>query len=440
VRTRIVAILVTVGVAVAVAACGSSNSSGTPVKTKAGEPPIPSATVKFGFYPCCEDTSLPVIGIDQGFFKDVGISISPSDGGQFSDASQEEPAMERGTYDIATNYIPATLTALGTFGRKLPASMLYDIYLGDEILKSPTLKNVKTTTQFMAEGETFDEAAKNADAEMKGASLYTDPFLTAQPPFYNLFLSFDNMTTKDLHMVFLQDTKILAAAEAPGRVDYAYPSSASAVVTLLRNGWTPMIGSQMIIQNIPNTPQGKETLSITGSSGLTTQSTMSHDTLLRFISVMYRSISNIQNPATAQKADQDIADVVNATQGEHLTWQDVASVYKSIDPLFSWAAQTSQVWNPKSGFYAPAELKGQVASLVANGTIKKGDYNLTQFYTAYPIYKEMLADQKTASAAISSASGKSLTGIKADELTKAKQFYSWFDFLDAMRYAQAANS
>ena len=435
--------LATLGVAVLIGACGSSSSSssGGAVASKyAGEPGIPSATVKFGFYPCCEDTSLPVVGIDEGFFKDVGINISPSHGGQFSDASQETPAMEHGTYDIATNYIPSYLTALNSFGEKLPATMLYDIYFGDEFLKSPTLKNVKTTSQFLAEGMPFAEAAKRADAEMKGASLYTDPFLTAQPPYYNLFLSFNNMTTKDLHMVFLQDTKILAAADTPGRVDYAYPSSASAVVTLLRNGWQPMIGSTDIINHYANSPQGKQLLAIIGSSGLMTQASMNHDTLLRFISAMYRSIAEIENPQTMQKADQDIADRVNATQGENLTWQDVATVYKSIDPLFSWQDQGTKVWNPKSPLYAPAELKGQVASLVANGTMKAGGYSLTKFYEALPIYQEMLADSKQASSLISQADSKSLTGKPADELAKAKQFYSWYDFLDALRYAKAANS
>jgi hypothetical protein len=443
VRTRIVAILVTVGVAVCSLLLAGAAAAFSPAtraaKAASGGPTIPSSTVKFGFYPCCEDTSLPVVGMDEGFFKDVGINISPSNGGQFSDASQETPAMEHGTYDIATNYIPSYLTSLNTFGEKLPPTMLYDIYLGDEILKSPTLKNVKTTTQFMAEGMSFAKAAKKADAEMKGASLYTDPFLSAQPPFYNLFLSYDHMTTKDLHMVFLQDTKILAATDTPGRVDYAYPSSASAVVTLLRNGWQPMIGSAMIIKNDPTSAQGKETLAITGSSGLMTQSNMNHDTLLRFISVVYRSIAYVESPKTQQKGDQDIANLVNATQGEKLTWKDVASVYQSIDPLFGWKQQASEVWNPKSGFYAPAELQGQVSALIANGTMKKGGYSLTQFYKAKPIYYEMLADSKKAKSLIAKAGAKKLSSNAAKELAKAKQFYSWYDFLDAMNYAQAAN-
>jgi hypothetical protein len=437
------AVLLVAGAFVALVGAGltRADSSAKTAKT-ATTPTVPQVSVKYAYYPCCADSSLPLVAIQQGFFKDVGITINPQHGGQYTDASQTTPAMQRGTYDISAQYVPAYLDTLPTFGLKLPATMLYDIYLGDMILKAPDNK-AKTALDFMKQGMSYKQAAAKAMAQMKGATLYTDPFSSAQPPFYNLFLSYAGLTTKDLHMTFLADTKTLALSQVRGRVEYAFPLAAPIVVILLHNGWQPMISSQQILQYDPHGTQAKQLAQIIGGMGLQTQvalSTNNHDTLLRFISAIYRTIAYTENPKTAPTADKIVADVINATQGTKLTPGQVGEIYKSIDPLFSWENQGSTFWNPKSPYYAPASFKGQINALVANGTMPKGDYStkLAQFLAAKSIYYEMKADEASAKSLIAKASAKSLTGTAAADLAKAKQYFGWYDFLDAKQFAQAA--
>lgn len=423
-------------IAALVAAGGSTGATASTTST----PTIPQVNVSYGYFPCCADGDVPAVGIEKGFFKDVGINITPSGGAHFSDPSQVIPAMHRGTYDISTGGVSTYLDTLNTFAQTIPPTMFFDNYLGDMFLRAPWVK-AKTVTQWMKTGLSFRAAAKKAMAEMKGQTLYTDPFSSTQPPFYNLFLSYAGLTTKDLHMVFLSDSKTLALSATPGRVDFTYPESGSVVTELLQNGWQPMIGDQLILQGDPHSRQAHELQGIVSQATLVTQLKMvqsSPDTVMRFISAVYRSIAYLQNPKTALAGDAIIAHIINATQGSTLSAKTVAGVLKNIDPIVGWNQQGSVMWSPKSPYYVPSVIKQQIASLVANGTMKAGNYDLKRFEAALPIYREMKADQVAAKSLIAKASSKSLTGAKATLLRNAKKYYSWYDFLDAKRFAQAA--
>lgn len=408
---------------------------------RAAAPTVPSSTVKFAFYPCCADTSLPLVAIRKGFFRDVGIAIAPSDGDHYSDPTQTTPAMQRRKYDISSNYIPAYLNALPTFGKTLPASMIYDIYLGDMILQAPDDKT-PTTLDYMKKGLSFSAAAAKAVAKLKGQTIYTDPFGTVQPPYFGLFLSYAHLDAKkDVKYTFLSDSKILSLSAIAGRIKYAFPYNAPVLVLMLQNGWKPIIGNQMILQFDGKSTQGRALAKISGGTGLQTQLSLqetSHDTLLRFISAVYRAIAFVQNPRTAVEGNKIVADVINATQGTKLSPANVGAIYKIIDPLFPWKDQGKTLWNPASPYFAPASLRAQLQSLIDNGTIKKGNYGLDKFLSARPIYQEMRGQETRARALIAKGTGKSLSSDRKALLAKAKQYFGWYDFLDAERFAKAA--
>jgi hypothetical protein len=413
----------------------------TAARPAAQAPTVPAATVKFAFYPCCADTSLPLVAIRKGFFSDVGITISPSDGGHYSDPTQTTPAMQRRQYDISSQYIPAYLTALPTFGQTLPASMIYDIYLGDMILQAPEIRT-PTTLDYVKRGMPFRAAAAKAVAKLKGQTIYTDPFGAVQPPYFGLFLSYAHLNEKkDVKYTFLSDAKILSLSAIKGRIKYAFPYNAPVLVLMIQNGWRPIIGNQMILQYDAKSSQGKALAKISGGTGLQTQlelQTKHHDTLLRFISAIYRTIAFVSNPRTAAEGDKIVADVINATQGTKLSAKNVDSIYKVIDPLFPWEQQAKTLWNPNSPYYAPSSLRAQLQSLIANGTIKKGNYHLDRFLSAKRIFAEMRASQVKADGLFKKAQSQTLSAEAAATLAKAKQYYKWYDFLDAVRFAQAA--
>jgi hypothetical protein len=161
-----------------------------------------------------------------------------------------------------------------------------------------------------------------------------------------------------------------------------------------------------------------------------------HDVALRFISATFRSIHFLQDNKTAPIGNKIVADTINAAQGLKLIPQDIGTVYTSVDPLFSWEQQSKTVWNPQSPFYAPKGYQTAIDALIANKTLPEGSYDLKRFLAARSIYTELRGYQKQADTLFKQAA-KSKTVDKA-LLKKAKTYYQWYDFLDAVRFAKAA--
>jgi hypothetical protein len=408
------------------------------VGSAAAAPTIPATTVKFAYYPCCADTSVPLVGIRQGFFKQVGISISPSDGFQWSQPSQFLPAMQRGEFDVATAFSTTWLSTLNSFGMNLPPTMLYDVYLGRDILVAPN-SPLKTAVDYVKSGMKFPQAAAKAVTAIKGKTIFTDPFAGAQPPYYDVLLSYGNMTSKDISFTFLADDKILALSATPGRMELAFPLAAPVLVAMLRGGWRPLIDMGSILKYDGASSQAKELMSETGNQTVMMQRSFlekKHDTALRFISAVFRTIHFLQDPKTGLAGDKIVADTINAAQGLKLIPADIATVYKDVDPLFSWEQQGQTVWNPSSPFYAPKGYQVAVQALIANKTLPQGTYDLKRFLAARDVYSELRADQKQADTLFKQAA----KAKKVDKvlLAKAKRYYQWYDFLDAARFAKAA--
>jgi ABC-type nitrate/sulfonate/bicarbonate transport system substrate-binding protein len=427
-------LLVLVGIAMA------GVTSSRPGGGAAAGPGIPAASVKFAYYPCCADTSLPVVGIRNGFFKDVGITISPSNGYQWSQPAQFLPAMQRGQFDVATAFSTTWLQTLNTFGLNLPPVMLYDIYLGRDILLAPT-SPLKTTADYMKQGLSFKAAARKAVAAIRGKAIYTDPFAGTQPPYYDVLLSYGGLTSKDIKFTFLADDKILAASATPGRVELAFPLGAPVLVAMIRSGYRELINMGEILKYDPKSPQAKELLKETGNQTVMVQRKFleqNHDTLLRFVSAVFRSAAYVTNPKTALAGDKIVADTINAAQGLKLVPQDVATIYRTVDPLFTWEQQSSTIWNPKSPYYAPRGYATAVQSLIANKTLPEGNYTakLKQFLAAAGVYKELVSLQKQADRLFKQARG--VAAAKKSLVTAARKYYGSYDFLDAVRYLKAA--
>lgn len=445
-------------VAFTAAGCGSSSSNSATTKASTGSnaattstpatsgttssaaasATIPKETIKLGLYPCCADSALPVIGIDQGFFKDVGITLNPPNGDQFTQAPQFLPAMQSKKDDVTTAFSTTWLNTLNSYGQSLPPAMLYDIYLGRDILMAPGTQ-YKSTAQFMAGGMSFSAAAAKAVQQLKGQTVYTDPFSGAQPPYYNVLLSLGGLSSKDLNFRFLTDDKTLALSATPSRVPFAVPLNAPVLVEMIRNGYKPLIDMPTILKFAPTSPQAIELLKETGNQTLMIQRSMwtsNPDLVLRLVSVMFRSIAYLQNPATAAHGDTEIARAINAAQGLTLDGQDIALVFKDVDPLFNWAQQKSTLWDPTSPYYAPKGLSDAVQALIQSKALPAGNYNLEEFLLAKQVYAKLAALQAQANQLFTQAA--SATGSKAALVAQAHTYYNDYDFLDAVNLLKQA--
>jgi hypothetical protein len=433
--------LVVLGIVVLALVGMTAVTSAGPSKTStsaAGAPAIPAKTIKFGFYPCCADTAVPVVGIKRGFFKDVGLTMSPSNGQQFTQPSQFLPAMQRKDLDIVTAFSTTWLSTLNSYGMDLPPAVLYDIYLGRDILVSPT-SSVKSTAEYMKQGMSFKAAAKKAVSQLKGKDVYTDPFSGAQPPYYDVLLSYGGLTGKDLNFQFLADNKILALSATPGRVEFAVPLAAPVLVAMIRGGYKPLIDMPGILKYDPKSPQAAELLKETGNQTVMIQRSMwedDPDTVLRYASVVFRSIAFLKDKKTGPIGNKIVADTINAATGLKLIPADIAAVFSVVDPLFTWEQQGVTLWNPKSVFYAPKGYATAVQSLIDSKSLPEGSYDMKKFLVARNVYTKLHALQLQADKLFKTAA-KSKKANKA-LVAKAHKFYDWYDFLDAVRYLKAA--
>lgn len=406
----------------------------------AAAPGIPTDTVRFAYYPCCADTSLPVVGIRNGFFKAVGITITPDNGFQWSQNTQFVPAMQRGDFDMATGFSTAWLTTLNTFGMNLPPVMNYDVYLGRVILLAPKSK-LKTTAEYMNQGLTFKAAAKKAVAAIKGKTLFTDPFAGAQPPYYDILLSYGGLTSKSINFTYLSDDKILALSTTPGNMELAFPLAAPILVAMIRGGWRQLIDMASIMKNDGQSSQAKELMKETGNQTVAVQRSFleqHHDTVLRFVSVVYRTIAYLSNPKTAPAGNKILSDTINAARGLKLIPQDIATIYKTVDPLFGWEDQSKTVWNPKSPFYAPAGYASAVQALIDNKSLPAGTYDLNKFLASKGVYQQLAGLQRKADKLFKQAKTSANAKKHKSLVASARKYYGWYDFLDAVRYLNAA--
>ena len=218
-------------------------------------------------------------------------------------------------------------------------------------------------------------------------------------------------------------------------MEMAIPLSAPVLVAMLRSGWRELIDMSSILKYEGKSTQAKSLMSETGNMTVMMQRSFleqKHDVALRFNSAMFRTIHYLENKSTAAAGNKIVADTINAAQGLKLIPADIGTVYSSVDPLFSWEDQSKTLWNPASPFYAPKGYQVAIDSLIANKTLPKGTYDLKKFLAARDVYNELRGYQKQADTLFKQA--KTSTTVDKALLAKAKQYYSWYDFLDAVRF------
>jgi ABC-type nitrate/sulfonate/bicarbonate transport system substrate-binding protein len=420
---------------------GAAATSGETTGTAAGTD-VPKANVKFAFYPCCADNAIFAVAIEKGFMKDVGITVTPPEGHQYTLFDQIVPSMQRADQDAAGMFIQGYLQTLNTFGQDIPPILFHDIYVGYAILKAPD-NPAKTAEDFMSEGMDFPAAAKAAVEQLRGEEVYTPPHGTVQPPYPDVFLSYGGMKyPDDLKLQFLEDTKIVELATTPGRMKWAIPYAAPVLVQMIREGWKPVINVNMIFANDNESDQAARMRTLVGSSGVIAQRDWvdaNEDTALRLISTVYRAIDYVEDPATQQDGWKVISDIINATQGLKLIPEDIGTIFKDVDPLFPWDDQGKELWDdPSAPYHVRSSLETQIASLIENKTLPDKKYDIGRFLVAERLYKRMKSLQTEADGLLDEAEGADLSGDKAALVERARDFYEWHDYLDAVRFLKAA--
>lgn len=421
------------------AACGSDDKPATPVAAGSGPlsvsagGEIPSKTVKFGMAPFA-DATFYVIAMRQGWFKDVGIDITPAPTGLQVTPDNVVTKLVTGEADIATFYGPGKIASMG----KAPQLKMFgfsDTYVGTYILVSPGAKT-QTVSELVAGGMAFDAAIKQALAPMKGKPVAFSN--TGQHrDFLDQAFKLAGLSFSDVKVTATTDAKILQLAKG-GKTDYTSPEGAAQNIELLNDGWVPLVSVDDLLKGLP--PGDPRSVAAVGHEGPACSDAYFKDnreTCLRFISVMFRTIDAIAADPEQYLPDQ--IPYLESVSGTKSTVEDLKSIYANNDPLIPFDKQT-QYWGDVS---APTSFKtiydAQIASAQKGGILPKGKtFTAEQAIVGKEVYDQLVALRKGYDDLVAKASG--LSGAKKTMAADAKAQYDARNYLDAYRMIKTATA
>lgn len=391
---------------------------------------IPQATVSFGMRPYADNTFY-VIGMKKGWYKDIGITISPQPTGlKVTDAVVTSLLLKK-QLDISTEFGPLLLPVLKS-ENVLRLIGFVDTFQGWAVLANPKLK-LKTVGDYMKEGMPFKAALRKALEPVSKATLVVAPQISARP-FVQIAFKLAGLPLPKFQV--LDDSKSLVLAKA-GRIDFATPEGAPITLTYENAGWAPLVSPIDILQNVKGGPTSEiEPLAATVGLAANAEYVNTHqNTVLRFLSVTFRIIDAIQkDPKTLSLQ----APYLNSVAGTNFDYKGVAKTLAVLDPLSNFEYQKNYCTSPSSALYYQNAYTAFLKTLEDQKVLPAGKFKANDVIWACDTYRA-LADYKTkADGLLKSLAGKKLPADKRKLADQAKQFYGWFDFLDAYRLAKVA--
>jgi len=198
---------------------------------------LPQVEISLGMRPYANDLIF-VAGIKQGFYKDVGLTITPLPYGRKVLADQAIPLLVNKQIDMMALYPPDVIATMDSV-KNIRFIALTDLFQGFAVLARPG-SNVKTVGQFMAEGLAFEEAMKRTMAQLKGKSFVTAPVVDNRIFLETVFSLGGMNMNKDTKLVVTADSNALQL-ESAGRIDFASPTGAPFTAQLRGAGWIPLV-------------------------------------------------------------------------------------------------------------------------------------------------------------------------------------------------------
>ncbi len=397
-------------------------------------PSIPSATVRLAANPYTNHAWV-VLASRQGFLSDVGITIDPPEP-KIVLIQQSVPQLQNKEIDASTMYLGLVSSAIDNLPDIKPF-FVYSYWAGNTILTAPD-SDFKTVDDFLAEGMSWEDAARAAMAQLEGEEIVVPPNPSTYP-WMNLAYSFADMTMEDSSIVALEDPRAVQLA-ASGRINLAAPGGAVQIYQLQHQaGWRPLMSTIQMLANMPASPGSVVNNVLNYDCMITTQSYIdeNRETMLRLCSAMYRTVDYMFGP-DQQTALSQYAPFINANAGSELDADAIKFIFEVLDPFFSFADQ-EQVWTDTDfPLYYRNIYEFQLAEYRRAGTIEDRDYDLDAFFQARSLWMEMRDQQTRADGLFESLEGQSLSEERLALVDLARQHYGWYNFLDAVRFLEAA--
>jgi ABC-type nitrate/sulfonate/bicarbonate transport system substrate-binding protein len=395
---------------------------------------VPQVETSLGMRPYANDLIF-VAGIKQGFYKDVGLTITPTPYGRKVLPDQAIPLLVNKQIDFMALYPPDVVATMDSV-KNIRFIALTDLFQGFAILARPG-SNVKTIGQFMADGLSFSEAMKRTMTQLEGKSFVTAPVVDNRIFLETVFSLGGMKMDKDTKLVVTPDSTALQL-ESGGKVDFASPTGAPFTAQLRLAGWIPLVTPLDVLTNMPAGP-GSPTAALVGTPGVACDADWARqhaETVLRFTSVMFRIIE--QEQKNSEVMFKSMLDYVNSFAGTSL---DIAGLRLTIDtlsPLSNFEFQENYFDNQNSALFYRTAFDAAVKFNMNKGVLPKGQYDADDLIWASDVYHDLVALKQAADDALKQIEAKNISAEHQALVEKAKQFYAWYDYLDAYRLLRVA--
>jgi ABC-type nitrate/sulfonate/bicarbonate transport system substrate-binding protein len=390
---------------------------------------IPQVTVKFGMRPYADNTFY-VIGIEKGWFKDVGITIEPAPYGLKTTENQWISILLNEQVDINTATCSIMLPSYKTTDQ-LKCAGFAVTFFGSVMLANPKL-GLKTVRDYAKGGTPFEEALRSALEPLVGQTVYVPAAVSEKEfnevPFKLAGLDLPNYVTMD-------DAQMLLLAKS-GRLDFMHPGGAPIAQTLLDAGWTPVYDTGQLLEFGPGGVDSPlESLVFNNGWGSTADYINSNQTtMMRFASVAFRIFDELKKDPFLYGV---YAPYLNSVAGTSLDADGVRRTVENLDPFVPFEEQTKYFVDKAGPEYYGNSMGALIKALEASGTIPAG-ITPDDVVWAAPMYHEMLDYKNKTDALFEQGKSTQLAGDRQQLLDQARQHYDWYNFLDAYRFATAA--
>lgn len=384
---------------------------------------IPEVSVEAGFSPYADEL-LAVAGIANGYFDEVGITISPEPNGAQVDLIAALTPLLNKQIEVGSGYPPAIVSQLDSVDNVVTFA-ISDVFYGYRIL-APKGKYT-TLEQAMSKGKSYEDAVKTVVEQLRG-----EPVILREgvvPTFYELILEKAGMTLGDLDVTYLANPDIVRASFI-GQADFASPTGAAQITTMQLNGWEPLIELRDVIENEPAASTVSLRSTFSGYLTTTEYASQNYETLLRFTSVIYRLIDDLE--ADPEGTVERFRGYLNSYTGSEITTEELAGMFDGLYSMRNFEEAAEFYLNEGDPFFFDEVMGAQIDSLAESGVIGAG-HTPDSLSIAGNIYKDLVKYREAADKAIEAAPD-------GDLKTQAQQQYEHRNYLDAYRLAAAAAS
>jgi len=395
---------------------------------------IPQVEISLGMRPYANDLIF-VAGIKQGFYRDVGLTITPAPYGRKVLPDQAIPLLVNKQIDFMALYPPDVIATMDSV-KNIRFVALTDLFQGFAVLARPG-SNVKTVDQFMAEGLAFQDAMKQTMAQLKGKSFVTAPVVDNRIFLETVFSLGGMNMEKDTKLTVTPDSNALQL-ESGGKIDFASPTGAPFTAQLRQAGWIPLVAPLDVLTNMPAGPDSPTT-ALVGTPGVACDAEWARqhaETVLRFTSVMFRIIE--QEQKNSEQMLKSMLDYVNSFAGTSLDINGLKLTIDALSPLSNFDFQRNYCDNQNSALYYRTAFDAAVKFNVGKGVLPKGEYDADDLIWSCGVYHNLVALKQASDDLLKQIEGKRLSAANQELVEKAKQLYAWYDYLDAYRLLRVA--